>query len=383
MTGNPRPLNETDRDYLEGNEVEGSYSDRPDKLNNRIKEKVNGLPERFEQLFRDTRLLTREEYLEGKTWADGWMHLLDIRPEDRSAPLDYTPPQRTVTGSVSSSSSAPERLGEKLGRTAARVVSLRTTTTDEILREVVWGFMKGVWRHPDEERMLESIDEISRTLSRRAREEIRFYEETRRENQQSFKHSWEDSETAREYIKEILDLDETESRNWLVQQVNRHLRQNSNAESKPVATIVEENQLLPKQQLINALRADARRICDKSGKGPEGTETLLCVFENQNSSSRTVSEKLKGDRRWTGGVTGIARDLAGQGENSSDTPERDVWTERPILRGNKEEWRTTAYGSALSQYLQAPESYRQLRPLEVIRGETVSDAIRELGLFPV
>lgn len=82
------------------------------------------------------------------------------------------------------------------------------------------------------------------------------------------------------------------------------------------------------------------------------------------------------------GVTRVAKDLAGIPEGRSDWKERniDMWIDRPILRGNNEEWKTTAYGSVLAYHLQLSEGTALLHPLYDIPEEVIDSAIEELDL---
>lgn len=396
-------LNETEVKYLRDDKLENSYKDRPDKIKRRIKEdRVSKLPERFERLFRDVRLLNDKGYLDRETWRDGWSQLIDTPVENQGALLDYTPPQRAISGIVSSTPSGPEDFGRRLGQTASHVTTFGEDNAEDVLQEVVWGFMKGVHEQFDEDTILESVEEVSQTLSRRAKKELDLREGIQSESQQTFEQRWEDSEIVRERIEQALSWNESGSDDWIIKEIERHLRYNSSTDLEALVTtevedseplraniqeihdIVEENQLVPKQRLVNALGTDLDRLKNKSGRGPEGVDTLLAISKNPGNSSRAISKILveedRNGAKWTGGVTELARDLAGEDKIGAGTSEHDIWTEHPVIQGTKEDWKTTPYGTALVQYYYATPASRRLRPLNGISDEVIIDAIEQLEL---
>jgi len=395
----------TEKAYLEGEEQDlpKSYRERPDKLENEIEDKAELIPERFERLFRDILLFSCDGYLDDKTWHDGRIRL--FRAPLRRESFSYTPPRVALMGGTSHSPSAAEEWGKRLGAAVARLLpSPGEVHGEEARKEVVWGFMKGMRSHPDDQLTLRFVRDTSRTLAKRASDEIELYDEADDRSQRGFEHSVKRGEEINEDIARVIEEAGISPRDWMVRRTKQHLTAEFKAplevidweltddehpadEGVPwelILDIVRERRLPQKQHLVDLLDEDAESIRGKSGQGANGIEVLACVFDKQGTGqtdSKSIADEL--NKKAVGGVTRIAKDIAGDPEGRTDWKERgiDVWTERPILfHEDGEGWKTTAYGMVLARHLQLPEGTALLRPLHDIPEEAINSAIEELAL---
>lgn len=127
-----------------------------------------------------------------------------------------------------------------------------------------------------------------------------------------------------------------------------------------VTRTLEENRILERHRIRNLIEDDAQRIDEKGGT-PTARSVLLEVVKAETAVSSSdiaegLQEKSRKMRDWTGEVTIRAGDLAGEEDGGPMAAERDIWTDRPVLQGQSSGWETTAYGEALSCYLQRPDS---------------------------
>ena len=397
--------NETEEAYLEGEEQDlpKSYRDRPDKIESGIKDKAELIPERFERLFQDILLFDRNGYLDHRTWRGDPIRLFRA-PYLRDS-FTYTPPKMASMGGTNHSPSAAEEWGKRLGAAVARLLpSLREAHGDKARKEVVWGFMKGMRSHPDDQLTLRFVRDTSRMLAKRASDEIELWNEADDRSQQSFEHSVKRGEEIREDIKRVIEEAGISPGDWMVRRTRQHLTAvlkapleaidweltddehptDEGVSQELILNIVREHRLPQKQQLVNLLVKDGKRIRQKSGQGTNGVEVLTQIFEKQETE-KTNSKSIAGglNVKSVGSVTRVAMDLAGDPEGRVNWKERgiDVWTDRQMLvRKENGEWKTTAYGSVQAHHLQLPEAVALLHPLSDIPEDAVDSAIEELGL---
>ena len=396
--------NETEETYLKGEEQDlpKSYRERPDKIESGIEDKAELIPKRFERLFRDILLFSRGGYLDDKTWHDDRIRL--FRAPYRRESFTYTPPRMAPMGGTSHSPSAAEEWGKRLGAAVARLLpSPREAHGEETRKEVVWGFMKGMRSHPDDQLMLRFVRDTSRILAKRASDEIELWDEADDGSQRSFEHSVKRGEEVHEDIARVIEDAGISPRDWMIRRTKQHLTAEFKApleaidweltddeyptdegvSQELILDIVRERRLPQKQKLVDLLREDAERIRRKSGQGANGVEVHTQVF-NEQDSGQTDSESIADElnKRSVGGVTRVAMDLAGNPEGRTDWEQRgiDVWIDHPILREDDGEWRTTAYGLTLAHHLQLSEGVALLYPLYDTPEDRVDSAIRELGL---
>src|SRR5699024_7628731 len=125
---------------------------------------------------------------------------------------------------------------------------------------------------------------------------------------------------------------------------------------------------------------------NEKGGSPKARDVFGEIFESENDvdSSHEIdnADRLHDTKDWTSRVTTFARDLAGIKDGNSGWERRDVWNERPLLRGDSEGWESRAYVEAFGYYLQLGDSpMRKISPLYPIPEDELESALNELEVM--
>lgn len=386
-------LTEAEREFLETGEAPGRY--RTHEMEANIREKVEILPTRFQDLADDIEILSENNYLDAEIWADSWLELLGIElSEINEYPTDVFTHSSSEVETQLGYPTPPERFGHEIGKMICRLMLYPRVEDENVQLDVAWGFLEGMYELTDESvhDSLSRLEERSEQRQETAEQVVRGLRISRQEIQGS-------GERIHNRIADILDEEGLRPTEWMVQKVHTEL-QNERGEflrkeveeenwsvetaitSEMVREVVLKNRLREKQHLRKVIRKDAEQVIDKAGN-PTGRDILVGVFEHENSevSSRTVAEELNETRDWTSRVTRIARDLAGDTDGDQEWEHRDIWEDRPVLDGSKEGWRTTAYGDVLASCLS--ESSLQLiksNPFLPLSKEDINAALDELDI---
>jgi len=209
-------LAEKERQYLMNeNNVDSNHQAT---LEDRIEEKVEGLPQVMGKLLYDTELLQMEGFFEPQYWEDNWEELINCR----------NPHVEDVTASAFSFSFNPESrmagLGEELGKMTGRLTLYpRDVKKKEAWADLVEGFMYGLcfdgWKDAPEYRM-EVLDDLLDLVETRAKGRL---EEVNRREWDTFdslqEHNKQRDKTL-DRIEEILEKNGIEPTSWLVRKVN-------------------------------------------------------------------------------------------------------------------------------------------------------------------
>lgn len=394
-------LSHSQYQYLKDGTVPESYVEdgtkRTDKLEKQVRERLELLPLRFEILFEDVGLLSEggsKGSIEKRSdaWIGCWLRLLDLEigeemtEDELIEQLTYSGPQ---------TNSAPEQFGNEVGTLLWNLFAFEPEGVDlqEILSNLLWGVIEGVGKgfttdieDPKEgvTSLLEFKSEAAEEFQRRARVESE-YGERFLAHVQSI-----DEDKADAVFKHICDLLLEEGqvpesmlsgdhegqatgkdlsdppRPWFVRRLGRLVEAENprlkdwkyggdvggwslqdNIDAELVGELVEEHRLIEKQRLLDQLSDDVTRIEAKVGKGPTATQILSIVAEAAKPiSAEDIADELATAKDWQSGVTELARDLAGQ-RDPEEYPERDIWTDRPLLEETSDRWETTTYGDAL------------------------------------
>ncbi|MHB9285953.1 hypothetical protein ACKVMT_02805 [Halobacteriales archaeon Cl-PHB] len=394
-------------------------------MEHRVTEKVERLPARFEHLFEDVELL-ESRFQEGsnllatEAGTQAWLELMGLEGATGREVEDAMSPGRGSPGS------APAEFGAKLGRTVGRLMRWPTSndsTAVDIMAELVWGFLRGLLFDGREAGAVTETtvrDETSAVIDRieeranafaEARDtdsppefarQLQAWQEKRREMALAVEKVLSDesslsddempialttgleqgtgmpSEFYREVVDHLIDraVDEDQQidsrrQDWaFLEQYGPAEEFDADAfvTASEVLTVVEDRQLIEKYELKCDLEEEAETLAEKGRKGVSATEVLPRVVADGPLSSKEIAQQLHDTRDYTAAVTRLARDLAGV-ESGSTQRGIDIWTERPLLVGDPEEWDTTAYGEAaahaLDQYLAHQEQEPYGLPLEL------------------
>lgn len=258
----------------------------------------------------------------------------------------------------------------------------------------MWGFLRGFYWNADE-----SVHDCLTALEERSQRRRKASEQASRgfDNYRRISESIEDRINTP--IEEALETEGIEPTSGLVREIRNELEddgfellrkeiERDDWSIKEAITptvvneVVEENRIFEKQRLRGVVVEDAERLNEKGGS-PEARDVFEEIFQNENemASSREVddADRLHDTKDWTSRVTTFARDLAGIKGGNSGWERRDIWNERPLLRGDKEGWETTAYGEAFGHYLRLGDSpIRKISPLYPIPEDKLEAALDEL-----
>lgn len=381
----PLHLVESEYEYLKTGEATGSYKNRPDKLESRIKEKTNLLPKRLELLFEDVSELENPSYpllggpddpfippelLDDKDgeekgyitpdqWGDAWLDLMEIHPQTdlndafahHGLNFGYTP---------------AGEFAKKLGQLWFNLMFYPPDVSQESLWiDAIWGFVDGLYLSNyriDErpQRQREFVNQLVDELETRASARIAHVESGEQEQFESMKAYEESMQRAREEVTHILEeegIDPLYVRNFVVDELidsrrmhNPHTDFNFEEQFSrgDVVDLIEREHLREKAVIKARLYRDSKAVREKSGKGPEPDDILKTVYQNEGASSLEIAKQCT-KRKHQGAVTESAADLAG----NKDPDERPgkVWDDLPILEGRADGWDLTIYGGLLAEHM--------------------------------
>lgn len=378
--------------YLNSGELSGSYTDRPDKLENIINDKLKLLPTRFDILIDDIDLLSQYGCFEGPIWEDAWLELLDV---DQDSEI---PPQFAFDPKFHDASQAAI-FGEKIGRMINQLMlTPRGKSRLDIWTDLLDGFLEGLCFSVYHQRRTDTVDfrtriteDILSTVESRHNSRAQTFEayyESELEEQAARQEAWES------ILRDILDILEkhdilTEEWSasergppidspeyWLATTIYWKIFPDTGGTpgkieepvtESAVLEVVDQQNLEKEFSLRQLLKADAERLGEKSGRGPDPEAIFKEIFENQSGPSKNLGNRLEDNR--IAGITETARDLSGQRDSAN--LDRDIWSDRPILKGDKDSWQLTSYGKALGYYM-----YDKLEPDS--RGFIPEDLFEEL-----
>jgi len=395
----PHRLVGKERKYLQDGVAEGTY--RPHELEQRATDKVELLPERFERLFEDIELLTRRSekkpnLLATDTALHAWFELLGLGEQPTRREVE-----EALSPGLGGSGSAVAEFGADLGATVDRInrwPEYGSIQNEEIVAEFVWGFLRGLQfdrrlaKDVDTDRVREDVSQILDLVEERAEghaESIGFDSppqylvqlELRRLRRREMASRVQellgadgpapDAELGTELqvgkdgrfyydvVAHIIDratdgehdIDTNAQHSVFWDQYGPLESFDADEFLRPeqVESIIEDRRLLEKHDLKQQLSQDARVLADKGAKGAAAQKILPVLVEDGPKSSADLAESVD---EATSSVTRLARDLAGVDCRSRNQRGIDVWVERPILDGSRDEWEITAYGEAATFALQ-------------------------------
>lgn len=171
-------------------------------METRIQDKVEHLADRIDHLLSDVNLLHSNEYLTDESWKDTWTELLGftaspVKPYSRrrrireQADSEERPSESDLVNACRASTddgihrpiSAPTEVGRDIGRFARQLMlAPGNLELDEILQELAYGFIEGVYvdhrpagighEHPEQRR--KHVNELLTALSERLEHELSY-----------------------------------------------------------------------------------------------------------------------------------------------------------------------------------------------------------------
>ena len=371
--------------YLKSGDTGESISSR---IEESIGDKINHLPQRFETLFEDVKLLSETEWLEGERWEEGLTKLLDSRNRDL-----YEKTGRA--GVPYEFDLSPRRFGERLGRTVDRLIMYSSDSPIvRIQTELAWGFIEGVclgetkfWGGGDStqrEAILELVvDNVAEQYERRKKEK-----EGRAKSMRSYSA---ESDEANRKIRATLENEGIDPPMWLVLRIQNDIRgfrrMSSDAESsfaekftsETVQTAYEEDRLPEKHRVIESFRNDRDHLRSIEWDNLVAASVIEHIPIDEGVSTRSLSEQVDSDNLST--LVKMGTYLAGEDELRGEGR-----IERPIIDLQREEgelytewtWKFTTYGRGLKCYMQLPESILQSPFDDIFSYDAIENASEEL-----
>ena len=416
-------LLDSEREYLKTGTAPGSY--RPHELESRVAEKVKVIPSRFEHLFEDIELFERRfrdesSLLDTEAGAYAWAELMGIKDDSTWREME----KAMIFGS-DGPESAPANFGVELGKTIGRLMwfpSSDDIEEEDVIADLIWGFLRGLQfdrrlaGEVTETRVQNDVDKIlsriedradsyARSLGTDELSESRIQLERQRLMNDAMAvrvHDLlrQDSTIDCERAIEIVERSEEAENdpNDFCHQVVNHLIDTILEEGHTIGshgqhrsfwgqygpveefdieefvtgskvhTVIEERRLDEKYELKRDLEREAEVLVDKGRTGVSAVDVLPTIVENGPMSSKEIAAQIDSSRDYTASVTRLAKDLAGDDTNTT-LDEAEIWTERPLLRGNQERWEATQYGKAAAHALeehiaqnQTDVGFMKLRP---------------------
>lgn len=114
------------------------------------------------------------------------------------------------------------------------------------------------------------------------------------------------------------------------------------------------------------------------------TDVLPAVVEDGPLPSRELADRVDDSRDYTASTTRLAKDLAGYDTDSRDDAVA-VWTDQPLLTGDREGWVATEYGKAATHALQLHLARKETHPFiaslkaGLVSDDLLSSALSEVG----
>lgn len=428
-------LLDSEREYLQKGTAPGGY--RPRGMEKRLTEKVELLPARFERLFADIEQLEQGSERTANFFATeagryAWAELMGLEEnstrEERKQALSFYHGEPGP---------AAAEFGAKLGRTVNSLAywpAFGDHHQDDVVADLVWGFFRGL--HYDPRTAGSVTDDVVRKETTAILDRVEDRADTHAEQIRSPATLLEDSHQRqakkREMairVHEILGKDQAAVSlemdwgfaEWIDEResgpsefcslVVAHLiddavdeehefdsvgqdrafwREHGPGEEFAVEdfvtevkvhSVVESRQLFEKYDLLCQLERDAKQLADKGWKGAATKEVLPQIVEEGPISSTDIARDIYESRDYAASVTRLAKDLAGIDCETRDE-EFDVWTDRPLLEGDRNGWEATRYGRAtnhaLQRYLALQEVYAQPIQFTPLPDELIEAALNEI-----
>lgn len=433
-------LLDSEREYLEEGTAPGAY--RTHEMENRVTEKTELLPTRFERLFADLELLEQgsertTDFLATETGRQAWLELLGIDEDPSRGELE-----RSLSFHRGELGSAPAEFGAKLGWAVNRLMYWPVFSglqKDDIVADLVWGFLRGL--HYDPRRAGTVSEDVIRDDTTAILQQIEDRAHTHAENIQespaglldrSQKRQAKKREMAvrvneilgEDYPTTSLDMDwgfvnsgavgeRDEATSQFSYWVVAHLIDSAVDQGHPfnsiaqerafwrdygpveefeavdfvtenqVFSLVESRQLHERYDLLEQLVTDVQALAKKGWKGTAAEDVLPYTVEQGPVSSIEIAEAIYSNRDYAASVTRLARDLAGV-EVDDRGDEIDVWTDKPLLTGERDGWEATRYGEAanhaLERHLGSEANYAQPVQYMPFPSELVDNAFTEVTM---
>lgn len=394
----PLRLSEKEFKYLElKNDIEeksipNDWGYRPHEIENQLDEKLELLPYRFRLLADDIHSLNQYNLFNSEHWIAQLDELGFQASQSTMSTANYNGGEidRYKYGSI----------GEMFGLISHRITHAADNETgDEV--DMILGFIEGLlFAHDIDARVhtRKSIfPNVIEALKTRSEELVEQFTSNERDANEWYQTQTEEREQELRYLSDVIEQYEIvpeqssenvassvkfqlESHERSVNQDNANIIENITAK-EVIETVIEES-LVEARQFENISYEHWERLEQKSGRGPDPKDILLFLDENGDSSSREIADELSqvegSDRDWTAGVTESARDLAGQ-RSIDEHPEREIWSNHPLLNGNPDSWSLTSFGKALTERQRAYEN-NELSSLHSLPSEIIEELISEFDL---
>lgn len=376
--------NEVDAEKLKQHGVsDPSYLDRPDLLEEKIRNHIETLPEGLDVLFNDIEHLWSAGYLPPTEINQEWVgfYTREDRNEEEIPPV--TAERSCLLDRPQSSNSVTAALGGRLGSFARHlVVNPRRDMSAAMRRELVAGFAAAVYGEsiagvvePEE------LQNLSKIFENEAEHEIWGREHPPKS--EVFDSSCKKIEKqVRIYIKRTLEENELEYNEWTLEKLEYEFTCPPWVTAGDVIKYFDESQIrerIPKEKIIDSynkesIAADKMRkrlkqrvyddwksLREESWSGITAVD-VLSVVSGDGPSIRKMAEELANQNSGiekAQAIPAIARLCeCMSGERSS----QEGWGENPIVRlhkiedGSLPKWQIelTPYGSILKQYQQSP-----------------------------
>jgi hypothetical protein len=157
-----KPSPEEARQYLDKNDftqvgIDDGYAKRPDKLDEKVNEKVTELPERIHSLAEDVELLNEAGYLNLERWGPHWINLLDT--------LEIEGESLEMSENMYSGNSPQEAFGQRLGEMVYLLMLYpKGVGKDNFSLGIIRGFISGFTGRMPADRSMEFLTQVSELL---------------------------------------------------------------------------------------------------------------------------------------------------------------------------------------------------------------------------
>lgn len=348
-------------------ELPDDWGYRRHELRSQVEQKVSRLPTRFRILADDLELLSWEDYLTPQIWKNDIDDLAFVgrnRGGTSFAPNQYD-----------ESPHRPIGIGELFGQMAAHLMIYhQQEEIQDVQADLVWGFIDQLCYEdtlditPDTKRKY--TEELLELVDQRCQQSVSEQKEVRENSAEWYQNSNDHREQLLNKIQTVLEHHNIDIRKAMRYHImDENIPDEERHDSERTEELI-ENYLRPKQilntvidlelveesKLLEILHEDANRLRSKSGKGIEMTDILHFVLRLGPISSVEMGDRYQSkwdtpDRRPVAGITEAARDLAGA-RDVEDFSGRDIWVDRPLLKGDKENWELTVYGKFLAVFIE-------------------------------
>lgn len=377
-------LSEKQRQWIETNELPGSYKS-PEKIEKGVKDNAEKIPKTLLVLISDVELLSQNGYLSRDSWKSSWYELMEVdehaTDEEKLEAFRFDLERNDHPGS------APAELGQKLGHLAFYLTRIKPPDIrrERMWADLIWGFFVGIALHPhvveyNEYERRESIkDELLNHLSIRATHDTHFNTGV----VQSLDRLVNTPQTEEQHLRDTVAERYPDAPTRFTEDVRMaieneytvtHISEIPAQENAPIEEIltpevvrdtIERNRLIERGQLRKTMQVDAEKLVETSYKDvTDATAMLAEIAENEPIRSAAIANTEIA--KWRGSVTKLARDL------------QDPDWAAPLVRGTKNNWKTTPYGAVLVHYLQSSELVQETSPLHEVPEQTIEAALDEL-----